>query len=71
MGVWRAFGNQSDKTGREGIIEGMGRNVCVLNPNLTVGWVGDDILAKQHDGCEIQLLEGEETHTLPLGRTPF
>ena len=26
---------------------------------------------QRHDGCEIQLLEGEETHTLPLGRAPL
>lgn len=25
---------------------------------------------KQHDGCEIQLLEGEDTHTLLLVRAP-
>lgn len=26
---------------------------------------------KQHDGCEIQLLEGEDTHTLLLVRAPL
>lgn len=33
---------------------------------LLHGWGGvggANILAKRHDGCEIQLLEGEDTHT--------
>lgn len=38
---------------------------------LIWGWDEGGILAKRHDGCEIQLLEGEETHTLPSGRAPL
>lgn len=39
MRVWRRCGNQFDKTGRKGVIEGMGRCVDVLNHNLRVGIV--------------------------------
>lgn len=35
-------------------------------------WGGVVVLQqKQHDGCEIQLLEGEDTHTLLLVRAPL
>lgn len=34
------------------------------NLKLRVGWGNNS--AKRHDGCEIQLLEGEDTHTLLL-----
>lgn len=64
LGLWD-FGEGVEinltKTGREGMTEGMGRSVVVLNPDLREG---DNTVAKRHDGCEIQLLEGEDTHTL-------
>lgn len=43
----------------------------VLN-GASGGWGGVVVLQqKQHDGCEIQLLEGEDTHTLLLVRAPL
>lgn len=36
VGVWRSCGNQSDKTGREDVIEGTGGHVA-WDPNLRVG----------------------------------
>lgn len=51
--------------------EGMGSRHGWTFKVLICGWDGNKILAKRHDGCEIQLLKGEETHTHLLGRTPF
>lgn len=42
------------------------RNVEFLK---TLIWEWEGVGAKQHDGCEIQLLEGEDKHTRPLKKT--
>lgn len=39
---------------------------------VSKGTLGRVVLQqKQHDGCEIQLLEGEDTHTLLLVQSTF
>ena len=68
-GVWRRCGTQLDREktkNREGGYDRGGGEVCGCFRNLNWGWVGGNNSAKRHDGCEIQLLEGEDTHTLLL-----